>query len=298
MEKLKLVILSGIPCSGKSTWAKQFVKGKTDWVIVNRDSFRLGRGDYWIPSQESYITKLEDTAIESALNAGLNVISDNTNLNPKTISKLKEIAEIYGAEVEEKFFHVSLKEAISRDLERGQKGGISVGKKVIEDFYYKYIKDKKDSMYVDRPYLDILDNPNLPFCIICDIDGTIANMQGRSPYDYSKVLSDKPDTHVIIVVETLVSNIDNCQLIFVSGRPDSCRESTLVWLDKLINVDYSLYMRKTGDSRKDSIIKEEIYNEYVKDNYNVLAVFDDRNQTVAKWRELGLLTFQVAGGNF
>ena len=153
-------------------------------------------------------------------------------------------------------------------------------------------------MYVDRPYLDILDNPNLPFCIICDIDGTIANMQGRSPYDYSKVLSDKPDTHVIIVVETLVSNIDNCQLIFVSGRPDSCRESTLVWLDKLINVDYSLYMRKTGDSRKDSIIKEEIYNEYVKDNYNVLAVFDDRNQTVAKWRELGLLTFQVADGNF
>ena len=53
MEKLKLVILSGIPCSGKSTWAKQFIKGKTDWVIVNRDSIRLSRGDYWIPSQES-----------------------------------------------------------------------------------------------------------------------------------------------------------------------------------------------------------------------------------------------------
>ena len=298
MEKLKLVILSGIPCSGKSTWAKQFVKGKTDWVIVNRDSFRLGRGDYWIPSQESYISKLEEFAIEGAFRVGLNVISDNTNLNPKTISKLKEIAEIYGAEVEEKFFHVSLKEAISRDLERGQKGGISVGKKVIEDFYYKYIRDKKDTMYVDRPYLDVLDNPKLPFCIICDIDGTIANMQGRSPYDYSKVLSDKPDTHIINIVETLVSNIDNCQLILVSGRPDSCRDATLEWLDKHINVDYNLHMRKTGDSRKDSIIKEEIYNEYIKDKYNVIAVFDDRNQTVAKWREVGLLTFQVADGNF
>ena len=298
MEKLKLVILSGIPCSGKSTWAKQFVKGKTDWVIVNRDSFRLSRGDYWIPSQESYITKLEDTAIESALNAGLNVISDNTNLNPKTISKLKEIAEIYGAEVEEKFFHVSLKEAISRDLERDQKGGISVGKKVIEDFYYKYIKDKKDTMYVDRPYLDKEDDVNLPYCIICDIDGTVANMQGRSPYDYSKVITDSMDHAIMDIVETLVTNIDNCELIFVSGRPDSCREDTVAWLEKMLVIDYKLHMRKTGDSRKDSIIKEEIYNEYIKDNYNVLAVFDDRNQTVAKWRELGLLTFQVADGNF
>ena len=295
---MKLLILSGIPCSGKSTLAKQFIRGKTDWVIVNRDSFRLGRGEYWIPSQESYITKLEEFAIEEAFRAGLNVISDNTNLNPKTIDKLKEIAETYGAEVEEKFFNVSLKEAISRDLERGQKGGISVGKKVIEEFYYKYIKDRRDSMYIDRPYLDVLDPYRLPFCIICDIDGTIANMQGRSPYDYSKVLSDKPDTHIINVVETLVSSIDNCQLIFVSGRPNHCRDTTLEWLDIHINVDFKLYMRETGDSRKDSIVKEEIYNEYIKDKYNVICVFDDRNQTVAKWRELELLTFQVADGNF
>ena len=298
MEKLKLVILSGIPCSGKSTWAKQFVKGKTDWVIVNRDSIRLSRGDYWIPSQESYISKLEEFAIEEAFRIGLNVISDNTNLNPKTISKLKELAETYGAEVEEKFFHVSLKEAISRDLERGQKGGISVGKKVIEDFYYKYIKNKKDSMYVDRPYLDKEDNFELPYCIICDIDGTIANMQGRSPYDYSKVITDSMDHAIMDIVETLVTNIDNCELIFVSGRPDSCREDTVAWLEKMLVIDYKLHMRKTGDSRKDSIIKEEIYNEYIKDKYNVIAVFDDRNQTVAKWRELGLLTFQVADGNF
>ena len=33
-------------------------------------------------------------------------------------------------------------------------------------------------------------------------------------------------------------------------------------------------------------------------NLNVWCVFDDRNQTVEKWRELGLLTFQVADGNF
>ena len=36
----------GPPASSKTTWAREFIKGKTDWVIVNRDSLREGRGDY------------------------------------------------------------------------------------------------------------------------------------------------------------------------------------------------------------------------------------------------------------
>jgi hypothetical protein len=30
----------------------------------------------------------------------------------------------------------------------------------------------------------------------------------------------------------------------------------------------------------------------------VIAVFDDRNQVVRMWRDLGLTVFQVADGNF
>jgi hypothetical protein len=52
-------------------------------------------------------------------------------------------------------------------------------------------------------------------------------------------------------------------------------------------------MRKTDDNRCDSIVKEEIYNEYIKDKYNVLAVFDDRDRVVDMWRRIGLPTYQV-----
>ena len=52
-----LIYLTGLPASGKSTWAKNFVKEKLDWVIVNRDSLRNMIGDYWIPSQELLINK-------------------------------------------------------------------------------------------------------------------------------------------------------------------------------------------------------------------------------------------------
>ena len=58
-------------------------------------------------------------------------------------------------------------------------------------------------------------------------------------------------------------------------------------------------MRKTGDNRKDSIIKKEIYEKYLKPmNYHVLFILDDRNQVVEMWREMGFTVFQVAEGNF
>lgn len=83
----KILVLQGPPAASKSTWAREFVKDKTDWVIVNRDSLREGRGDYWIPSQEEYISDLEEFSVKAAINRGLNVIIDATNLNPKTIDK-------------------------------------------------------------------------------------------------------------------------------------------------------------------------------------------------------------------
>lgn len=42
----KILCLMGPPASGKSSYAREFIKGKTDWVIVNRDSLRESRGDY------------------------------------------------------------------------------------------------------------------------------------------------------------------------------------------------------------------------------------------------------------
>ena len=103
---MELVILQGIPGSGKSTWAKEFVKGKTDWVIVNRDSIRDMRGDYWIPNQEKWVSKVEEASINSALNYNYNVIIDATNLNPKTLKKWQNIAYSFNAEIKHKIFKI------------------------------------------------------------------------------------------------------------------------------------------------------------------------------------------------
>jgi hypothetical protein len=53
-------------------------------------------------------------------------------------------------------------------------------------------------------------------------------------------------------------------------------------------------MREDGDKRPDYVIKREIYETHIKENYDVAYVFEDRELVVKMWREQGLRCFQVA----
>ena len=78
-NKLTIIVMVGPPASGKTSWSKEFVKGKSTWIRVNRDDLRLMCGDYWIPSREKLINTLEETTITSALEQGYNVIKLGLN---------------------------------------------------------------------------------------------------------------------------------------------------------------------------------------------------------------------------
>ena len=87
----KILILQGVPASGKTTWAKEFVTGREDWVIISKDSIRESTGNYWVPSRENYISEVEELQVKSAIKNNLNIILDSTNLNPKVIEKWKKL---------------------------------------------------------------------------------------------------------------------------------------------------------------------------------------------------------------
>ncbi len=134
-----------------------------------------------------------------------------------------------------------------------------------------------------------------PTAVICDIDGTLAHMVNRSPYDPTKYLDDEKDDFVHFAFARLS---ENSTRIIMSGRDEDYREDTEKWLSNHgITYDH-LYMRPSKDRREDSIVKRELYETYVKDKYNVVCVLDDRNRVVNMWREIGLKCFQVAEGDF
>lgn len=290
----KILVLQGPPASGKSTYARQFIKGKTDWVIVNRDSLREGRGDYWVPSQEDYITDLEEFSIKAAIKRGYNIIIDATNLNPKTIDKWNKLAKETNSSIEFKEFYIPFKEALERDKNRER----SVGEKVLKRFYQQYYPEQymRETAEFDSRYIRNQDK-SLPKCIICDLDGTLAIHQGRNAFDYSKLLSDKPNDSLVDLLRILSGSVD---IIFFSGREGTkqCQEDTAKWINDNVGIPYQLYMRKEKDYRPDEVIKEELFKQNIEENYYCVAVFDDRNKVVNKWRELGLLCCQVYEGDF
>ena len=297
---LKILVLQGVPASGKSTFARSLVLKDKSYVIVSRDAIREARGDYWIPEHEDYISDIEEFEIRSAIKHNLNPIIDATNLNPKTIAKWKNLAEELNANIEFKMFEIDFATALERDSERER----SVGKKVLERFFRDYFPDQLKAYYTDDrlkgPFY--LYNDEKEDCIIADLDGTVCLHDGRNPYDLTRVSEDIPNYPLVQFLKELICNK---HIIFLSGREETnqCRQDTINWLTENIcspdfGYKWELLMRDKNNFEPDEIIKERIFHKEIEPKYNVLAIFDDRDKVVKMWRSLGLLCNQVYWGNF
>jgi predicted kinase len=279
----------GLPGSGKSTWALEQVRQSKGTIKrVNKDSLRLMiDGGQWSRKNEKFVVLARNFIIEAALLKGYSVIVDDTNFAPEHEQNLRRCAETHKVEfLIEDFSHVPLEVCIERDLKRAE----SVGPDVIKRMWKQYLK----------PQLWPQD-PSLPAVYICDLDGTLANIDWRNPYDASQCLDDPPNDHVLSVIRELKArgNI----VLFFSGRSDQYAPQTVEWLYKwgLLRSREEgqplLFMRKQGDSRKDSIVKREMFEQNVLGKYRVIGIFDDRPQVIRMWRyELGLPVFDVGDG--
>ncbi|MEA5472240.1 AAA family ATPase, partial [Spirulina sp. 06S082] len=165
----KVLVLIGLPASGKSSYAKELLlENPGRWVRTNKDLLReMAHASYWSQKNEKFILKLRDQIILMALEAGKHVIVDDTNFGYH-VEHIKELVKGKAlVEVNDSFLEVPLEECIRRDLERPR----SVGKEVIMKMYNRYIRTPPQLL--DR-------DPNLPDAIIVDMDGTLAIMGDRS----------------------------------------------------------------------------------------------------------------------
>jgi predicted kinase len=290
MRKTKLLMLKGLPASGKTTFAVEWVKeDPLHRVRVNRDDLRKMCGMVTYNRDiERFVNGMQYTMVYEALEHGMSVVLDDTNFSPHRETQYKEVAEKTEAEFEIKFFDVPVKECLRRNATRPA----PVPEKVITDMWYKHV--------FERTYPVAIMDVSLPPAIICDIDGTLAWNNGhRGWFEEDKVGADGVRWEVRRAVEALrVSYVPSGTLIFLSGRSEKCRDLTFEWLKYacawwLTDENHRLYMRKEGDTRADHIVKREIYENHIKDKYNILAVFDDRPSVCDMWRELRLPLFDV-----
>lgn len=288
----ELVLTRGIPASGKSTAARVWVTSAPNRVRVNRDDIRFQLyGTYFgEPIDENFVSKTQYAMIKAAFAAGQSVIVDDTNLNDKFAKKLVNFGHRHGVPVRVWDFPVDLKEALRRNENRERK----VPEDVIRKFHDRFQGRKELDVTppVIRPYEG---NPDLPSAYIFDIDGTLAQMADRSPYEWHRVGEDSPIDHVIRIAQNLSMEYE---IVFLSGRDGSCYDQTLEWIEKHVMLTDYLFMRTADDQRPDNIIKAELFDKHVRDRWNVLGVFDDRDQVVDMWRSMGIPCYQVQPGDF
>lgn len=277
---MKIIMTKWLPASWKSKWSKEYIQNHPNTKRVNKDDLRAMFAQEHSKSNENFVIKTRDYIVWQCLQMWINVIVDDTNLHPKHEKALREIANLYKADfIIQDFTDVDVNECIRRDKNREK----PVWNKIIKDMYFQFLYN---------PVKLVQDN-TLEHCIICDIDWTLAKMAGRSPYDYTKVLTDVVNEPV-----KLAYNLYQGKKIIFSWRDDICLEDTKKWLEiNWITYD-EIHLRKNGDIRNDWIVKQEMYEEFVKDKYFVDFVLDDRDRVVDTWRSLWLTCFQVDYGNF
>jgi predicted kinase len=316
----ELLILSGLPASGKSTYRKEWLAEDPNRTYINYDELRIelyGEGWKWNRAEENQMKDVAFRRAIEALKAGKSVCIDNTNLSTNVRARWASIGKTHGATVIEQEFDTPVDECVRRDAARTSR----VGRAVIERMalFYGFI-DWND--YVDD-------------FVIVDIDGTIADCSHRLHYIqpkmnhtvdcselgqekfwtkeshprcpecnarwhkdwkgfFSKVSGDKPIEPIIDLVRAMG---DYYNIIFITGRDTSIGLETEEWLKEHFDSFYRfLFMRQSGDNKPDFEMKKEILDHLPKER--IRYVLEDRERVVEMYRKEGLTVLQVAKGSY
>lgn len=145
----KLLVLQGLPASGKSTYAINWVNEDPEHRLrINQDSIRMMFGKYWLEDEEqlkkreAIVSTITMELLKQSILKQFDIVLDNMNLSKRVLSEIEhyinyfnmKFTDLQAYEIEYKLFKVPLDVLINRDSKRDK----SVGPEVITGLYNKY----------------------------------------------------------------------------------------------------------------------------------------------------------------
>lgn len=278
-------MMKGLPASGKSTTAKQLIEDNGNWVRVNRDLLRtMLHFDKWTGPNEKKTVQAEKALVREFLKQGNNVIVDDTNMGQSHLDMWREIAKECEAELSVLEKGTSFEECIAREKERNK-----VGTHVLYRMGFEN---------------QLVPKPEKPF-VLCDIDGTIADCEHRRHYVqqdpkdwksfFAEMDKDMPRLNVLQTVQDYKDR--GHEVILLTARPDDYREVTEKWVKTHTNINpMTIIMRHSGDTRPDVEVKQQMFDKYFKDKYEIATMIDDRPSVIRMWKENNVPVIDVGDG--
>lgn len=287
----KLTMFVAPPGAGKTTMAKLLQIAVYPPTYINQDS----------QGKQGHLDMFE-----YAIANKNDIVLDRMNFNKQQRSYYLNAAKSNGYETEIIVIHQPYTVCLDRCLKRENHETIkdeSNARQALQLFFTKY----------ERPTNDEADKLNFiypdgdkPAVIICDLDGTLCNINHRLHYvtnskkDWKSFFKEIPNDTINQWCSDIISSIskDGFKTIFCSGRDENQRKLTQDWLNLNGFIDNELYMRNRQDFRSDDIIKEIILDFELLTKYQPYFIIDDRSRVVNMWRRRGFVCLQCAQGDF
>ena len=130
--------------------------------------------------------------------------------------------------------------------------------------------------------------------ILCDIDGTVANNEHRQHYlknqkdwksFFDEMVNDIPIHDVINKI--IEEKNEGKEIVFITGRPESYRNTSMIWLSKYFSFNFGLLMREDKDHRNKVIVKKDIFEKKFSIG-EISYVIDNDKELLKLWTDLGL----------
>lgn len=159
----------------------------------------------------------------------------------------------------------------------------------------------KENWSIENDYESKADKEgNLPVIVVKQ-DGTVWKKNFEAFNE--AMVNDTPNLWFRDLLTSLNCGFCNCpsiynycdEFIFVTERQEKYRDITSMQIENwaLPKGHFQLFMRPTDDFRPDIEIKREIYEQHIRDKYEVLFCVDDNASCCTMYRQLGLTVLNI-----